>query len=175
MSTEDDDEQHAKRETEKFRSYFERNGWKHAPEYETDDFIFPRSAQLTPQEMAEADVKRRAREKLHRHSKLSQCDPPGLTYNFAHLLPRTRDALHREEEPFDVNRLKIKEDYYHLLNGETHRTLCGIDTLSALFKDEGGQWRDVNADPEKFRGQTCPRCKEIHDAPSAGDSKVPLW
>lgn len=64
-----------------------------------------------------------------------------------------------------------KSNYLHL-KGDDERTFCGIDTLTALVQDEGGQWRDPKA--EELADEMCPECQARMDNAAAGsDSEVP--
>ena len=64
-----------------------------------------------------------------------------------------------------------KEDFYHI-KGLDERTLCGIDTLTALVRDEGGQWREGSL--QEIAAKLCPSCMEKQsDDEAAGDQGVP--
>ena len=64
--------------------------------------------------------------------------------------------------------LSPKEDFFHI-KGLDERTLCGIDTLTALLQDEGGQWREATT--AELSAKPCPRCMEIHSNDEAGSDQ----
>lgn len=71
-------------------------------------------------------------------------------------VPKLTDAFSRRGGP----KIDVKEDYWHL-KGLDERTLCGIDTLTALMRDEGGQWREGSL--SENAAKLCPACMKVQE------------